>query len=130
MREIRPIRTAMDHAAALARIDSLMDAAPGTAEGDELDVLSDLVELYEYKYVPMGYPTPFEAIRFRMEQDGLSPPDLIPFLGGGSMAAEVLSGRRPLTLRMACALHTGLGIPAAVLLRRSEPDVAESPNAG
>jgi HTH-type transcriptional regulator/antitoxin HigA len=118
MSHIRAIRTAADYDAALARIDVLMDAEPGTAEGEELDVLTDLVGLYESRHFPMGYPDPIEAIRFRMEQGGLSPRDLIPFIGSRSKVSEVLAGRRSLTLQMARALHTGLGIPADVLLQQ------------
>src|SRR5215472_10140443 len=76
--QIRAIRSEADCAAALARIDLLMDAEPGTPAGEELDVLADLVEHYEEKHVPMGYPSPLAAIRFRMEQGGLTPRDLIP----------------------------------------------------
>jgi HTH-type transcriptional regulator / antitoxin HigA len=118
MTRIRAIRTEADHKAALARIDALMDAEYGTPEGDELDVLIDLVELYEARHVPMGYPTALGALRFRMEQAGLSPRDLIPFIGGRAKVSEILSGKRPLTMQMARALHTNLGIPADVLLQQ------------
>lgn len=118
MSNIRAIRSKTDHEAALARIDVLMDAQPGTPLGDELDVLVDLVELYEAKHVPMGYPSPVEAIKFRMEQADLSPRDLIPIIGSRSKVSEVLSGKRPLTMQMARALHNDLGIPADVLLRQ------------
>ena len=130
MREIRPIRTAADHTAALARINAPMRAEAGTAEGDELDILTDLAGLYEARHVPMGYPTPLEAIRFRMEQDGLLPRDLIPFLESRAKVAEVLAGKRQLTLRMARALHTGLGIPADVLQRQPVPELTESATPG
>jgi HTH-type transcriptional regulator/antitoxin HigA len=118
MSNIRAIRTEADYEAALARIDVLMDAEPGTPEGEELDVLVDLVELYESRHVPMGYPTPIEAIRFRMEQGELSPRDLIPFMGSRAKVSEVLSGKRSLTMQMARALHANLGIPADVLLQQ------------
>src|SRR5262249_61260250 len=87
-------------------------------EGEELDVLADLVELYETKHVPMGYPTALAALRFRMEQAELSPRDLIPFIGTRAKVSEVLSGKRPLTMQMARALHANLGIPADVLLQQ------------
>jgi HTH-type transcriptional regulator/antitoxin HigA len=116
--KIRAIRSDADFKAALERIDALMDAEAQTPEGDELDVLTDLVELYEEKNVAMGYPTPLGAIRFRMEQGQLSPRDLIPFIGSRSKVSEVLSGKRPLTLQMARALHSNLGIPADVLLQQ------------
>lgn len=117
MSKIRAIRTEADYEAALARIDKLMDAEPGTPKGEELDVLADLVEHYEARHVPMGYPTALGALRFRMEQAGLSPRDLMPFLGSRAKVSEVLSGKRPLTMQMARALHANLGIPADVLLQ-------------
>jgi HTH-type transcriptional regulator/antitoxin HigA len=116
--EIRAIRSEADYRAALSRIDELMDAEIDTPEGNELDVLTDLVELYEDKHIPMGYPTPLGAIRFRMEQAGLSPRDLIPFIGSRAKVSEVLAGKRPLTLQIARALHANLGIPADVLLQQ------------
>jgi HTH-type transcriptional regulator/antitoxin HigA len=118
MGNIRAIRTEEDYKASLARIDALMDAGDGTPEGEELDVLVDLVELYEARHVPMGYPSPLGAIRFRMEQGGLSPRDLVPFIGSRAKVSEVLSGKRPLTMQMARALHANLGIPADVLLQQ------------
>ena len=117
--EIKPIRTEQDYEAALARVDELMDAELGTPEGEELDVLVDLVEAYESRHVPMGYPSAVEAIQYRMDQDGLSPRDLIPFIGTRAKVSEVLSGKRAITMPMARALHTHLGIPAEVLLRDS-----------
>ena len=120
--KIKPVRTAQDYENALARIDALMDAAPGSPEFDELDVLVDLVELYESKHEPMGYPSPLAAIEFRMEQGNLRPRDLIPFIGSRAKVSEVLSGKRSITMPMARALHQHLGIPAEVLLH--EPDVA------
>lgn len=116
--KIKAIRSDADYKAALARIEALMDADAGSPEGDELDVLADLVELYEEKRVPMGYPSPVGAIRFRMEQGGLSPRDLIPFMGTRAKVSEVLSGKRLLTMQMARALHANLGIPADVLLQQ------------
>ena len=108
--------------AALARIEALMDAEAATPEGDELDVLTDLVEHYEEKHVPMGFPSPVAAIEFRLEQAGLAPRDLIPFIGSRAKVSEVLSGKRPLTMPMARALHEHLGIPAAVLLQQPGAD--------
>src|SRR3954466_3774350 len=116
MNAIKPIRTGVDYEAALARIDTLMDAEAGTPEGEELDLLTDLVEHYEFKHVPMGFPSPVAAIVFRMEQAGLTQRDLIPFIGSRAKVSEVLSGRRQLPMPMAGALHEHLGIPADVLL--------------
>ncbi|MDE0534628.1 MAG: hypothetical protein OXI01_24735 [Albidovulum sp.] len=121
MADIKPIRSERDYEAALHRISELMDTEADSLEGDELDVLVDLVELYESKQVPMGYPSPIAAIEFRMEQAGLRPADLASFLGSRAKVSEVLSGKREITLPMARALHEHLGIPADVLLR--EPDV-------
>ena len=121
MANIKPIRSEADYDSALARIFDLMDAEPGSREGDELDVLADLVELYESRHVPMGYPDPVAAIQFRMDQAGLGPGDLVPFIGSRAKVSEVLSGKRAVTMPMARALHEHLGIPAEVLLR--EPDV-------
>jgi HTH-type transcriptional regulator/antitoxin HigA len=126
MRNIRAIRTAADYETALVRIDALMDAQLGTEEGEELDVLTDLVELYEARHVPMGYPTALAALRFRMEQAGLSPRDLIPFIGSRAKVSEVLSGRRSLTMQMARALHANLGVPADVLLQQPGGELANA----
>jgi HTH-type transcriptional regulator/antitoxin HigA len=127
MSRIRAVRTEADYQAALARIDALMDAGPDTPEGEELDVLTDLVELYESRHILMGYPSPLGAIRFRMEQGGLSPRDLIPFLGSRAKVSEVLAGKRPLTLQMVRALHANLGIPAEVLLRQQGDERPSAP---
>ena len=118
MADVKPIRTESDYAAALARVDELMDAEVGTPEGEELDVLVDLVELYESKHEPMGYPSPVAALEFRMEQQGLAPRDLVPFIGSRAKVSEVLSGKRAITMAMARALHQHLGIPAEVLLQK------------
>ena len=116
---VRPIRTQDDYQAALARIDALMDAEPDTEEGDELEVLSALVEIYEDEWFPIDLPDPLTAIRFRMEQQGLSQSDLAPLFGSRAKVSEVLSGKRPLTLRMIRALHERLGIPAEALIRET-----------
>ena len=118
MSNIRAIRTEADYEAALVRVGALMDAEFGTPEGDELDVLTDLVGLYESQHVAIGYPSPIGAIRFRMEQGGLSPRDLVPLIGSRAKVSELLSGKRPLSMQMARALHANLGIPADVLLQQ------------
>ncbi len=113
---IKPIHTAADHEAALARLDTLFDSAPGTSEGDEAEVLTLLIQHYEEKHFPIGLPSPVDAIRFRMEQQNLKPKDLVPYLSSPSKVSEVLSGRRRLSLAMIRNL-IGLGIPAEVLLQ-------------
>jgi len=113
---IRPIKTEEDLSLALGRINDLMDAEEGTEEAVELEVLSQLVELYEDKHWPIGLPTPVAAIRFRMEQAQMTDRDLEPYIGSSDKVEAVLSGRQPLTLRMIRALHRNLGIPADVLL--------------
>ncbi len=120
MQKIKPVRTETDYEAALARINALMDAAPGSRKGAELDVLADLVELYETKHEPMGYPSPVAAIEFRMDQAGLRPRDLVPFIGSRAKVSEVLSGKRTITMPVARALHEHLGIPAEVLLQKPD----------
>ena len=119
MVNVKPIRTEEDYEAALVRIDEIFEAELDSPEGRELDVLVDLVELYENKHVPMGYPDPIEAIKFRMEQAGLSQRDLVPFIGSRARVSEVLSGKRAITMPMARALHEHIGIPADVLIRNS-----------
>ena len=118
MAGIKPIRNANDCEVTLSRIDQLMDAEPGTAEGRELDVLTDRVEMYESKNEPIGYPDPVAAIEFRLEQACLSQRDLIPFIGSRAKVSEVLAGKRSITRPMARALHEHLGILAEVLMRR------------
>ena len=116
--EIKPIKTAADHAAALQEIDGLMSAELGTPEGDRLDVLATLVEVYEAKHFPMELPNPIDAIKFAMEQKGLTPKDLQPMIGRSNRVYEILSGTRPLTLAMIWRLHEGLGIPAECLIKQ------------
>ncbi|ENO80364.1 transcriptional regulator [Thauera sp. 63] len=116
--DIRPIHTEADYKATLKEISALMefDPDPGTPEGDRLDILTTLVQAYEAKHFPIGVPDPVEAIKFRMEQSGLSVKDLEPFIGRSNRVYEVLNHKRPLTLGMIRRLHQGLGIPAEVLI--------------
>ncbi len=112
------IKTKKDYKAAMTRIDEVFDAVPGTPEGEELELLATLVELYESKAFPIDLPDPLTAIRFRMEQQGLKPRDMVPYIGSPSKVSEVLSGQRSLSLSMIRNLVEGLGIPAEVMLRK------------
>ncbi len=114
--KIKVIKTESEYATALARIEKLMDAKGSTPQGDELELLSLLVHDYEEKVFPIDKADPVAAIRFRMEQQGLEPADLVPLLGSRSRVSEVLSGRRTLSLKMIRNLVQRLGIPAEVLL--------------
>ena len=116
--DIKPIRTKADYRAALKAIESLMTAKANSPEGDRLDVLTTLVEAYERTHFPMDLPDAVDAIKFRMEQSGLTVKDLEPVIGRKNRIYEVLSRRRALTLRMIEGLHTKFGIPAESLLRQ------------
>ena len=116
---IKPIKTRRDYAAAMKEIESLMDAKAGSPEGDRLDVLVTLVEAYERQHFPLDLPDPVEAIKFAMEQKGLAPKDLVPYIGQANRVYEVLNRKRPLTLAMVWKLHAGLGIPAESLIRQA-----------
>lgn len=114
---VRPVRTEADYEAALSEIDGLMDAGPGTTRGDRLDVLVTLVQAYEAKHHPVPPPDPIDAIKFQMEQRGLTAKDLEPILGHRGRVSEVLNKKRPLTLSMIRRLHAELDIPAEILIR-------------
>jgi HTH-type transcriptional regulator/antitoxin HigA len=116
--DIKPIRTKADYRAALEDIESLMTAKANSPEGDRLDVLSTLVEAYERTHFPMNLPDAVDAIKFRMEQSGLTVKDLEPVIGRKNRVYEVLSRRRTLTLRMIEGLHSKFGIPAESLLKQ------------
>jgi HTH-type transcriptional regulator / antitoxin HigA len=120
------IKTETDYQEALGRIEAIFDAKPNTPEGDELELLVTLVEYYEGKAYSIGLPSPVDAIRFRMQQQGLKAKDLIPYMGSASKVSEVLSGKRALSLPMIRKLVSGLGIPAEVLLQEQG---AELPSA-
>ena len=115
---IKPIRTEADYHATLSEIETLMDATAGSSKGDRLDVLVTLVEAYERAHFPMDLPDPIEAIKFVMEQRGLSPKDLEPAIGRLNRVYEVLSRTRPLTLAMIRKLHADFGIPAESLIKQ------------
>jgi len=113
------IKTAEQYEATLARVERIFDAKPGTEKGDELELLLLLVETYENQVYPIDLPDPITALRFRMEQEGLGPKDLIPFIGSKSKVSEVLSGRRPLSLTMIRKLVEEFNLPAEVALRET-----------
>jgi len=119
MNHIKTIKTAQDHEQALARLINLMetDPTPGSQEADELDVLAILIEHYEQERFPIDPPNPIEAIKFRMDQQGLRNKDLIPYIGSAPKVTEILNGKRRLSLNMIRKLSTGLGISAEVLIR-------------
>jgi HTH-type transcriptional regulator/antitoxin HigA len=118
---IRPIRTEDDYRAAMREISGFFDnePEPTTAEGDRLEILLTLAEAYEAKHFPVDIPDPVAAIKFRMEQGGLTAKDLEPMIGRSNRVYEILNRKRPLTLAMIRRLHTGLGIPAESLIRPS-----------
>lgn len=122
--EIKPIKNARDYQRALKEIEGLMRAKRNTPQGDRLDVLVTLVEAWEAKHYPLDLPDPIEAIKYHMEQKGLSPHDLIPFVGGRNRVYEVLARKRPLTLKMIRRLHEGLGIPAESLIKNGQQQAA------
>ena len=114
---IAPLKNRHDYRQALKEIETLMQARRNTPEGDRLDVLVTLVEAWERKHYPLNLPDPIEAIKYHMEQNGLAPRDLIPFIGSRNRVHEVLNRKRPLTLKMIQRLHAGLRIPAESLLK-------------
>ncbi|MCU0842551.1 MAG: transcriptional regulator [Thiobacillaceae bacterium] len=120
--DIRPIRTDADYRAALREVSAFFDQEPepGTPEGDRFDILLTLVEAYETKHFPVDLPDPVEAIKFRMEQGGLTPKDLEPMIGRMNRVYEILNRKRPLTLAMIRRLHEQLGIPAESLIKKDE----------
>jgi HTH-type transcriptional regulator/antitoxin HigA len=115
--EIKLIKTEQDYAQALHRLETIFDAAPGTPEGDELDVLTLLITAYENDHFPIDLPDPVEAIKFRMEQLGYSQSDLAKIIGLKSRASEILNRKRKLSLEMIRQLHIALGIPTDVLIQ-------------
>jgi HTH-type transcriptional regulator/antitoxin HigA len=124
--EIRPIKTEEDYQAALREVSAYFETepVPGSAEGDRFEVLITLVESYEAKRYPIELPDPVEAIKFRMDQAGLTPKDLVPFIGRLNRVYEILNRKRPLTLSMIWKLHQKLGIPAECLIQPPKPPLA------
>jgi HTH-type transcriptional regulator/antitoxin HigA len=117
--EINPIKTKADYRAALKEVEALMGAELNTPEGERLDVLVTLIEAYENKHYRFDLPDPVEAIKYRMEQKGMTPKDLVPMIGRINRVYEVLRRRRPLTLAMIQRLHSELGIPAESLIKQA-----------
>ena len=113
---IKPIRSQDDLNATFRRLEQIFDAPEGSSEADEREVLVTLVEVYERKHFPIGLADPVEAIKFRMEQQGLTPRDLEVFIGPSGRVSEVLNRKRTLSLRMIKRLHEGLSIPYEILL--------------
>ncbi len=124
MIELKPIRTKADYRKGLAEIERLWGAKSGTQEGDRLDILATLIEAYEAEHYPIDPPDPIEAIKFRMEQQGLSRKDLEPLIGTRTRVAEVLNRKRNLSIGMIRRLHDRLGISAEVLIRPSRKSKA------
>lgn len=123
--QTRVIKTNTEYEKAIEELEELiaLNPAPNTDDADHLDLLALLIESYESQNFPVDLPTPIEAIKFRMEEQGLKPRDLIPFIGSRSKVSEVLSGKRPLTVAMIRALHEGLDIPLNVLVQDNQPGV-------
>jgi HTH-type transcriptional regulator/antitoxin HigA len=121
--EIRPIKTEADYEATLGEIEKFWDSEPDTPESDRLDILVTLVEAYETKHYPIDPPDPVDAIKFRMEQMGLTDKDLGKYMGGRGRVTKILNRQLPLSLDMIRKLHKNLGIPAEVLI--SEPSISE-----
>lgn len=115
--EIKPVKTKKDYEQAMKRLESIFDAKAGTPQGDELEILSLLIEKYENKNFPIDLPDPVEAIKFRMEQLGLNQVDLANVVGQKSRASEILSRKRKLSLEMIRQLHKNWNIPAEVLMQ-------------
>ncbi len=122
--ELKPIRSEADYEAALAEVERLWGAKSGTPGGDRLDILATLIDAYEAEHHPMDPPDPIEAIKFRMEQQGLTRKDLEPIIGTRTRVAEVLNRKRGLSIEMIRRLHDRLGISAEVLIRTSRTEKA------
>ena len=115
--KLKIIKSPKEYTKALARVEALMDAKAGSSQEEELELWALLVERYEEENFPMDIPYPVEAIKFRMEQEGLRQKDLEKYFPGKSRVSEILNHKRPLSLGMIRSLHLGLGIPAEVLIR-------------
>ena len=116
--DIKPIKTEVDYRATLKEVETLMTAEANTPEVEKLDVLVTLIEAYERKHFPLDLPDPVEAIKFEMEQKGLTVKDLEPMTGKSNRVYEILNHKRSLTLKMIWKLHKELGIPAESLIKQ------------
>ncbi len=116
---IKSIKTDIDYREALKEVESLMTAESNTPEGEKLDILATLMEAYERTHFLLDLPDPVEAIKFEMEQKGLTIKDLEPMIGKSNRVYEVLNRKRSLTLKMIRKLHQELGIPAESLIKQS-----------
>lgn len=114
--KVQPIKTEKDYNVAISRIEDLWGAKKDTPQGDELDILITLVESYEMKHYPIAPPDPIDAIKFRMEQTGITKADMVQYLGSQSRVSEILNRKRSLSLKMIKTLYKELKIPAEVLL--------------
>lgn len=117
--EIRPIKNEDDYKATLREVERLFNAAPDTADGDRLDVLTTLLEVYEKNHYSIPSPDPVEAIKYWMESRGITRQELAPLMGSRARVSEIFNHRRGLTLTMIRNLHDKLGIPAEALIRPS-----------
>ncbi len=115
--EIKPIKTEADYRAAMEEVERLFDSKPGTPEGDRLEVLATLIEVFEEKHYIIPLPDPVEAILYYVESRGLARRDLEQYIGARARVSEILNRKRPLTIGMIRKLHAGLGIPAEVLIQ-------------
>src|ERR1700694_2154572 len=122
--EVRPIRTKRDYEVSLKEVERLWGAKAGTRDGDRLDVLATLIDAYETEHYPMDPPDPIEAIKFRMEQQGLTRRDLEEIIGTRTRIAEVLNRKRGLSVGMIRRLHERLGISAEGLIGPSRKNAA------
>jgi HTH-type transcriptional regulator/antitoxin HigA len=122
--DVKPIRSRRDYEAAIKAVERLWGAKAGTRDGDRLDVLATLIDSYEAEHYPMDPPDPVEAIKFRMEQQGLTRRDLEEIIGTRTRIAEILNRKRGLSIAMIRRLHERLGISADVLIRPSQRSAA------
>jgi len=122
--DLKPIRNEADYEAALGEVEILWGARSNSREGDRLDVLATLIDVYETKHFPMDPPDPIEAIQFRMEQQGITRKDLEPMIGTRARVTEVLNRKRNLSIGMIRRLHDRLGISADVLIQPTRPEEA------